>query len=536
MKIQYEPFVEAIKMRCKNVACIIVAVLLMGGSVHAGKWVAAVADPNLPIKGMADWNIAGNWDTNLVPVSGEKVQFSATNAVGALITAAAECGQLVVGDGGSNPLQRLTIYNGGSLNTYGSGTWAAAGYDSPGAINVERGGAMITEHRLGVGLIGATPTTSVSYLNVNGGLVDITGPLQIGSVNHKGVVTVNSGLLEATGWEWRDTGTPATWSFMDVRHGTVVIGGDQTGAGADDVPALLASGALTGFGGDGTINAVFANGVTTLTANDPLARTPKMDAVVETGDVDLSWVNVGTSPVYVAVWFGTDLANLTMQNDPNDIEWIDKTTFPVNAPSNGEYIWRVDTYDSAPGTDPNDPIVGDTMYFVASDDAPPSIVMDTPPTATWKSEPTTLQVTVKDDGKSAVTVTWSAQDTSGGDAGPIVDPNVVFDPPFTVIPAQAPYTGTGIVVTTTMTVDYHAAQMRATATAADSNPLFETASAVVNLDCADNPCQAARAIGLGAAYPGDITVNCMVNLADFAEIASEWLTNYALTAPAPIAP
>jgi hypothetical protein len=498
----------------------------MVGSANAGKWVAAVAEPNLPIEGMANWNVAANWDTNLVPVNGEKIQFSATNAVGALITSAAECGQLVVGDGGSNPLQQLTIYNGGSLNTYGSGTWAAAGYNSPGAITVERGGAMITEHRVGVGLVASGIPANPSYLNVNGGFVDIAGNLQVGNTNHSGFVTINSGILEANGIEYQNYATQAQ-SNINVRHGTLIVNQDVTG----DVPTWLADGKLTGFGGAGTVNYAFAGNVTTITANDPLARMPKMDAIVSAGDVDLSWVNVQPD-VWAEVYFGTDVDNLGKVVDAND--GFNLTTTTVTAPEFNEYIWRVDTYLSAPGTDPNDPVIGDTMYFVASDDAPPSVLMNTSPTATWINEPTPLQVTVYDDGKSAVTVTWSAVDTSGADAGPIVGPNVVFDPPFTVIPAQASYAGTGIVVTTTMTVDYHAAQMTVTAIAEDSNPLLETASASVNLDCANSACQAATAVlNLDEVYVGDIAVDCKVNLVDFAVMAREWLTDYALIGPVP---
>ncbi len=523
-------------MRFKNRvwinAVLFMAVLVLTGAnvsaLDTTSW-RGVVDPNTSV---ANWNIPSNWSLGLVPVADQKANFNEGYPEAVIDDAFAISGQTVVGgDGAANSQNMLRVAKGGVWNTTNSGTWTAAGYNRSGHITVERGGTMITAHRVGVGLVATGNTTGApSTLNVNGGFVDITGNLQIGTAGtpgHVGIVTVNSGLLKATNWEWRDT--TGVKSFMDVRHGTVVIGGDRTGAG--DVPALLASGALTGFGGDGTINAAFANGVTTITANDPLARTPEMDAIVSAGDIDLSWINLQPN-VWAEVYFGTDLDNLGKVVDAND--GFNLTTTTVTAPEFNEYIWRVDTYLSAPGTDPNDPIVGDTMYFVASDDSPPSIVMNTSPTATWINEPTMLQVTVYDDGKSDVTVTWSAVDTSGADAGPIADPNVVFDPPFTVIPAQASYTGTGIVVTTTMTVDYHAAQMRATAVAEDSNPLLETASASVNLDCANSACQAATAVlNLDDVYVGDIAVDCKVNLTDFAVMARQWLTDYALTGPVP---
>jgi hypothetical protein len=307
---------------------------------------------------------------------------------------------------------------------------------------------------------------------------------------------------------------------MDIRHGTVVINGNVT----DAIPGLIAANALTGFGGLSTPTAVYANGVTTITATDPLNHSPKMDAIVPVGDVDLSWINVGTPPVGVAVYFGTDPDNLARVTDPNTA--INMTTTTVTAPSKGDYIWRVDTYDdvSVPG-EPNGLIVGEAMYFYASDDLQPSVDMDTAPTATWIDEPTPLQVTVKDDGKSAVTVTWTAD-----------DPNVVFTPPTNTIPAQADYTATGIAAATSMTCDYQAGLVTVTATVSDSNPLLLTDSADVDVFVASTPCAASRAangMDLATVYPADITADCLHDLADFAALAREWQIDYTITEPEP---
>ncbi len=504
----------------------VVAVLLIGANALAGWW-RGVADPNAG--DLAKWSVPTNWSTGLVPVAGEKTQFRDNYPEAVIDYPGAVSGQTVVGDGGSDTQNRLRIADGGVWNA-GPGDWTAAGYNRSGHITVDRGGSMITAHRVGVGLVVSSSAAAIdSTLNVNGGLVDITGNLQIGSLpsgsygGHKGIVNVNSGILEATNWEWRDS--TGLWSFMNIRHGTVVIGTDVTAA----IPGLITAHALTGFGGQTTPTAVFANGVTTITAPDPLNRSPKMDAFVAVDDVPLSWTNVGTAPVWVAVYFGTDPANLTRVIDPNTHQNLTSTS--VNVQSPGEYIWRVDTYDSFPGTDPNDPIVGETMYFSASDDFPPSVAMITTRTVTWMNEPTTLQATVTDDGKSAVTVTWSAADTSGADAGPMVDPNVVFNPAVTVLPAGTTYP---YVVSTTMTVDYHAAQMTAKVTVQDSNPFLETGSASVALDCATDACQASTAVlHLNNAHKGDVALDCKLNLEDFAVFARNWLNDYKLTAPVP---
>jgi hypothetical protein len=350
------------------------------------------------------------------------------------------------------------------------------------------------------------------------------GNLQIGTdLGHKGIVNVNSGTLYVGGdLEFRDLNgaTGGYWSLLDIRHGTLTVAGNEK-AYAD---SLIANGSITGFGGQATPTAVYANGVTTLTAPDPLAHSPKMDAVVPVGDVDLSWVNVGTPPVGIAVYFddGLGLDNLKRITDPNT--FINQTTTTVNAPSKGDYIWRVDTYDdvSVPG-EPNGLIVGEAMYFYASDDLQPSVDMDTAPTATWIDEPTPLQVTVKDDGKSAVTVTWTAD-----------DPNVVFTPPTNTIPAQADYTATGIAAATSMTCDYQAGLVTVTATVSDSNPLLLTDSADVDVFVASTPCAASRAangMDLATVYPADITADCLHDLADFAALAREWQIDYTISEP-----
>jgi hypothetical protein len=501
-------------MKYKTIVCLTVILLAGSANAYLG-WVPTVYDAN-EVSPVGNWNVVANWfpdaadpdQTLRVPTTADEARF-ANSAIPCLIDAGTDavCLQIKMGDNGGNDLlHQLTIQ--GSLTTSTPDSWSSVGYNRASILNVERGASFINGYRVGIGLVATTNTSNApSVLNVNGGLVTMAGSLQIGyvaspTVGHIGIVNVNSGILEANSWEWRDTA--GNWSFMDIGHGTVYINADVTGA----IPGLISSGALTGFGGAGTLNYAYANGKTTITSTDPLARTPKMDAVVPVGDVDLSWINVGTSPVYVAVYFGTDPANLTRVTDPNTS--IDTTTLTVNAPVTDEYIWRVDTYDSTPGTDPNDPIIGDTMYFFASDDAAPTVVMDTVPMATWIDEPVQLNITVTDDGKSPVTFLWDSS-----------DPNAVFSPSNTV---EDP----------TVSMDYLSGLFTVAVTVSDGNPLGLTDTASVSIYCASSPCAAARAgngMNLAVAYPADIVPDCMHDLADFARLASEWQLGYAPTEP-----
>ena len=194
---------------------LVMAVFLIVGVANAVVWAPTDTDPNYPGAGVANWNVPANWDTLVLPTSVDKVQFQGDSLLAAcVIDTAVVSGQTVIGDGNVGPAREVTILKSGTLTAYGTLTWTAAGYSRSGTINVERGGTLITEHRLGIGLVAAADPTVVSYFNINGGIAEIHGNLQIGSVNHEGLVSVNSGILEATGWQWRDT--TGVWSFVDI--------------------------------------------------------------------------------------------------------------------------------------------------------------------------------------------------------------------------------------------------------------------------------------------------------------------------------
>lgn len=253
-----------------------------------------------------------------------------------------------------------------------------------------------------------------------------------------------------------------------------------------------------------------------MASSDPMNRSPIYGELVPTGPVTLSWVNLLPVPpatsVWVDVWFGTD-----PYQDPNGVyadftKIVDAgqdvtTAFISTVP--GTYFWQVDTYvDGAPV---GDPVEGFIMYFNTTDDLPPTVVIDTLPTATWANEPITLNATVTDDGKSAVSVVWTAD-----------EPNAVFFNESYTYPTA----------TATVTVNYNSGPFNVTLTVSDDiNP--NAHSDTLGLDCADNPCQAARnVIGLVANYPGDFDGNCIIDLGDFAtEIAAKWLEDYTLTEP-----
>jgi len=511
----------------KKLLLLIILSLVFVGAANAGdnNWTPTSLDPNVVLTEAANWDVGTNWSLGSVPTSTQKLGFT-IDAVPCLIdsdTHDAVGGQTVIGDNGPDDASVHHVIVEGTLNTHG-GAWTSVGYNRWSQMDVERGGAFISEHRVGIGLVGSgsdDPANKPSILNINGGSVDITGDIQIGTnLTHRGIVNVNSGLLEATNLEFRDLdgATNGYWSLLDVSHGTVAVDGDETGLVAD----LVANGSITAYGGAGTVVYSYDGADTIITATgDPHAYDPEMDEVVPVGPVTLSWNIVEAPPAWATVYFGTNKDTMPQIVPPT----LGLTTTGVIAPAVGEYVWRVDILLDNPATEPDpNTVEGTTMYFFASNDQGPDIEMDTTAMATWKDEPTPLQATVYDDGVTPVVVTWTAD-----------DPNVSFNPPTNTIPMQPDYTGTGVAVTTDMTCDYNAGTVIVTATATDGNPLGDTDASDASVYVASDPCTAARnPMGLAAEHPADINADCNLDLIDYSVIADEWQTDYAITSPQPI--
>ena len=322
---------------------------------------------------------------------------------------------------------------------------------------------------------------------------------------------------------------------MDIRFGTFTVNRNLEAQGF--LPALIDDGKIIAFGGLGTLNVEYADNVTTITAISPLDPSPAYRELVpvpegEIAPVDLEWTNfdpntIGDS-VWVDVWFGTDPTWVVDEDDPNlsgyaDFEPVlvageDATTVQVNAPvidgiRPSTYYWRVDSYiygDPAvvDYDDPETPvIVGDVFRFDVNDDTPPTVVIDTPDTATWIDEPVQLQATVTKSGPSEVFYEWTSS-----------DPNTTF---FPNNEAKDPV----------VDVDYAAGEVTLTITVWDEASPETTDSDSMVLYVASDPCDAAVAAGVADAFPMDLTGSCTIGLEDFVILLADWLADYALTEP-----
>lgn len=514
-------------MRSKNIVLLAVVLSMAGFSAATTVWNAV--DANDIAAGYSNWNLADNWTAGIPGTAAPadtKAVFNVPAAVECRVTDAQTCQDLVMGDGGTAVAPEdnlLRIVDGGILNT--TGGWMAVGYNKPAKLIVETGGEY---HHAGHFWWGGWAGGD-GVIEINGGTVtnnqdfSMGGHPVPGGVAH--VYIRDGGLLRIHHW-----GDPSTaiydGSVLDIEFGKFEIysDGDQTTQALNYITA----GKITGFGGLSTPTAVFANNVTTITAPDPMNRFPAYTTVLA-GDVDLTWTNLApvapATSVWVDVWFGTDPNKLSLAYSKVVTEGENTMSVTVGAPSITEpttYYWQVDSYlygDPAVVNynEPNFPVLeGLVIPFDVTNNTPPTIVIDTPRTATWINEPIQMDSTLTDDHPEQVSYLWTA--TSGGIE--LTEPNVVFLPNNTVADP-------------TVTVNYHSGPFTVTVTVGDGFNVPDSAS--ITHDCAESPCQAATAIiHLNDLHPADIAVDCVVNLTDFAAIAREWLTDYTLSGPMPI--
>jgi hypothetical protein len=252
----------------------LVAALSTGMSSYASTvWNPAANGITPPATGK--WSVAANW-TDGVPdpegiVNDGKVQFNIEGAAECIVDYTASCQRLVVGDNGTENGTFLRIVSGGSLTPLIQ-DWNAIGYNRSATLTVEAGGYFETQKHLLFGYSGTGPCS----LNIDGGHVVIGTTLQAGAIG--GTITVDhGGLLAMANMTIANTAV----TRVDVRYGTIVIGGDKT----SQIAAWISSGVFTAFGGSGILAYdydVTNAGKTTITASagDPPTPNPATFASV----------------------------------------------------------------------------------------------------------------------------------------------------------------------------------------------------------------------------------------------------------------
>jgi hypothetical protein len=203
------------------------------------------------------WSLAANWSLGFAPgvspAPGQKADFNSNAQIPCFLNSAAFPAQLVVGDNGPG---NLIILSGGSLVTSNytvppGNSFNALGYNSISRVEIQSGGSLISSNHLWVG----QNPNAISTFVMNGGTATVMGMFGVGfnggSFAGLGTVLMNGGTLNLAQWNPTDSMGPN--SDLDIRHGTVVI----TSNYVDSVNNFVAAGRITGYGGVGTVSAVY---------------------------------------------------------------------------------------------------------------------------------------------------------------------------------------------------------------------------------------------------------------------------------------
>lgn len=514
-------------MRTK-IGYFVLTVCVMAALVQAAEittvWNPAANPSYDPNTASAMWTDAANW-TGTVPEGGPnsnekgdsdyyKVVFNVAGAKECVLDAKRTAGHLVMGDWGYGSVLRLVdgaeLHAGCKQGILPDGTgekvWTAVGWGADATLIVEKGAYMTTYDHLWVCLPNNTNNPYYGTVVIDGGTLYVQQMFGLNwdnQANSYAQCTVKSGTLKLA--QFVSQSIRAN-SNLDIETGKVVMSGDRTGA----VNPMVADGRITAFKtakfdkpGTVTVFRNFSTDTTDLTAIHPVQPAPYLDETIQIGDITLEWNNwdpnrVGDS-VLVDVWFGTDPNKLgtsyTKVVAGADVTGLARSSFVVNAPLVGTYYWQVDTSNGASTVQE-----GDVFSFEATNDLPP-VVDAGLGFISWIGEPVSLNATVTDEAMP--TLTWTsepAENVSFSDAG-VEDPTVTFA-------ATGTYT-----LTLTANDGFNA-------------PVSDTTVVTVYADA----CSAARD-GTNNRPATDILVDCTVDINDFAELAADWLIDYALTAP-----
>lgn len=216
-----------------------------------GRQETTVWDPAGNPESTGLWSEAANWSDSNTPLD-NKVVFNVADAPESVLDTESTIKQLVMGDGG--PGGTLRIANGGTLTT--TQGWSAIAWANNATLIVETGGTVNFAEHAWIGWDGD------ATVHLNGGTMNVAG--MYGTAFEGGAgkafVTVNGGALNLTGFDGAKS-VPDS-SFINIKEGTITIQEDKTA----EVNAYAEAGRITAYGGNGTLNVAFADGVTTITA------------------------------------------------------------------------------------------------------------------------------------------------------------------------------------------------------------------------------------------------------------------------------
>jgi len=404
------------------------------------------------------------------------------------------------------------------------------GYAEGGALTVDEGTLVVGTDDLLLGKNGGS-----GILNMISGTIDVARDFEVGG-GDPGIVNMTGGTITVAD-DFMIPELIASTAEVNLDGGTIIINGDLTmrsdgdtmngklnvtagtlilaGNVASTVQGYIDNGWISAYDGDGTVPLDFDvtnEGQTTLKGVHKPKPNPANGSIVPAGVLELSWTLPDPctpgQPVPVDVYFTDDWEALYSFTDPASIQVVSKqnvTSVTVQTLPKTQYYWAVDTYIG----DPNDPIFGPILSFVADNLAPQ--VDAGPDLLTWLGDDSTrvkvLDATVTDD--DAYTVQWTV----------VSEPDDPDSPDAVIADPSAEDTSI-----TLSAVGEYVLQLEA------SDGEY-TGSDTVTINVYNDGCEAAQSLPDYVPLVGDLNGDCRVDELDLALLEENWLKDNSLTEP-----
>lgn len=434
----------------------------------------------------------------------------------------------------------VTLDADGWVTTLGVGAWSD--YSSPDTpdfdtLNIIDGATLYTNGWVYLGNLagdvgvvnieeGATfDSSSVLNLGYNGdGVMNVYGTLKVPfSASPEAGLYVQNPWADGTGsgvLNVYSTGVVTGWmtvgpkGTVNIESGLIRLEGNFWGTPWNEYLGPMIGTQIVAYGGAGTVEITEVDGVTELTGIHPYQPYPRIGQPASAGDYEMSWVlpdpNYPGGVITCDVWLSDTFQGESIPlGDPNftdhaekivDGESVESAIATLAALKN--YYWRIDIHD----TSADEPVIGEIFTFDT---------MNAPPTVDAGGDVPTWLV----DGAAVVDLSGTVDDD--GLPGPYTAEWEIFEEPVegaARITSVSP-DGKTISVSLTALGDY---VMKLNA----HDGALSGSDVVVISVYADN-CEAAKGIGIDL-LDGDINEDCIVDLADLAAMALNWLQSMAL--------
>jgi hypothetical protein len=435
------------------------------------------------------WFDDANWKTGSVPPASDKAGIKSEPGPEILSGDNVLVNQITLGgaSGGTITLR------GGTLTTT-SYIIMGTSFGEDGTFIIDEG-SIDCQNNLYVGRAGS------GYIELNMGTIDVSSTFGIAEqVNSEGEVVLNNGSITCNDFRMANLGSAT--AAMDLSLGRLVVEGDE----AAEIQGYIDSGWITGFGGNSAVAVDYnesALGKTTVMAVHPLNPYPANGDSVNYNNFNLlTWElpepSTPGASVTCDVYLDTDPVN-----PPKVLTNTTDESYSVSVVPTQDYYWRIVVFED--GSE-----VLDSQLLTFNTNNTPPYANAGGDITSWLEEGSTvvdLNVNVTDDGlPGPYSVQWSLESQPEGSSA-------VF------APASADQESL------TLTVDT-VGEYVLTVVADDSEYTHEDTLSVFIYE---NACEAAKSLDSFTALNGDANLDCTVDMADIALIASDWLDTNQLT-------